>query len=60
MFYEWELPEEGKPYREWCIPAAIVNQGKVRLLTDDESDAIDSSNAWNEYPPDEPEKTFAK
>lgn len=22
--YEWI--EEGKPYREWCIPAAIVNR----------------------------------
>jgi hypothetical protein len=22
-FYEWS--EEGKPYREWLIPAAIVN-----------------------------------
>jgi hypothetical protein len=28
--YEWV--EEGKIYREWLIPARIVNQGKVKLL----------------------------
>ena len=22
----YELVEEGKPYREWCIPAEIINQ----------------------------------
>jgi hypothetical protein len=25
-FPYYELVEEGKPYREWCIPAAIINQ----------------------------------
>jgi hypothetical protein len=29
----YELVEEGKPYREWCIPAEIIKrQGTVRLL----------------------------
>ena len=29
----YELVEDGKPYREWCIPAEIINRhGAVRLL----------------------------
>jgi hypothetical protein len=36
--YEWI--EEGKPYREWLIPAEIVNrQGTVRLMPQFEWDA---------------------
>jgi len=30
--YEWV--EEGKPYREWCIPASLLNRGTLQL--DDE------------------------
>jgi hypothetical protein len=33
-FSYYELVEEGKPYREWCIPAEIINRsGTVRLVT---------------------------
>jgi hypothetical protein len=28
----YELIEEGKGYREWCIPAAILNTGKIRQI----------------------------
>ena len=29
----YELVEEGKPYREWCIPAEIIKRhGTVRLV----------------------------
>jgi hypothetical protein len=29
-----ELVEEGKPYREWCIPAQVINRhGTVRPAT---------------------------
>ncbi len=29
----WELIEEGKPYREWCIPAAeVVNRGTISAV----------------------------
>jgi hypothetical protein len=32
----YELVEEGKPYREWCVPAALINDhAEVTLLTDD-------------------------
>jgi hypothetical protein len=32
-FSYYELVEEGKPYREWCIPAEIINRhGTVRLV----------------------------
>jgi len=33
---EWELVEEGKPYREWCVPAELLNRFPRRLLTDEE------------------------
>ena len=23
---EWELVEEGKPYREWCVPVELLNR----------------------------------
>jgi hypothetical protein len=38
---EFELVEEGKPYREWCVPANLINtHGTVQLLTDDELDDL--------------------
>ncbi len=36
-FSYYELVEEGKPYREWCIPAAIINQhGTAQLQSEEE------------------------
>jgi len=33
----YELIEEGKPYREWCIPARTIQKvGSIRLLSDEE------------------------
>ena len=30
---DWELIEDGKPYREWCVPAALLNErATARLL----------------------------
>jgi hypothetical protein len=38
--HEWA--EEGKPYREWLVPAEVLTQhGRVRLLSADEEDQID-------------------
>lgn len=43
-FYEW--PEEGKPYREWLIPAVIVNaKATVRVVEDE--DEIPSRFQWD-------------
>ena len=28
---DYEIVEDGKPYREWCVPAEILNQAKVRI-----------------------------
>lgn len=37
-----EIIEEGKPYREWCVPAAIINsRATVTLLTQEEVDEIE-------------------
>jgi hypothetical protein len=32
----WEIIEEGKPYREWCVPARILNRFPRRLISDEE------------------------
>jgi hypothetical protein len=32
----FELVEEGKPYREWCIPALVNERGSIRMPPDDE------------------------
>jgi len=29
----YEVKEAGKPYREWCIPASILNKGKISELS---------------------------
>lgn len=34
--YEW--PEEGKTYREWLIPAVIVNANATARIVDDEGE----------------------
>ena len=31
-----ELPEDVKTYREWCLPAELLNRFPRRLLTDEE------------------------
>jgi hypothetical protein len=37
---DYEIVEALKPYREWCVPAALLNeQATLRLLTDEEVDA---------------------
>lgn len=37
----YELVEEGIGYREWCVPAAILNDSaKIRLLTLEEQDEL--------------------
>jgi hypothetical protein len=33
---DYELIEDEKPYREWCVPAELIKQhGEVRLMTRD-------------------------
>jgi hypothetical protein len=40
---DWELTEEGKPYREWCVPAALLNEhAKLRLLNEDEANEAEA------------------
>ena len=62
MFYQWELIEVGKPYREFVIRADIINRFPRMLLSDDEATYLAAEDwiPWNEYPPGEPEKTWAE
>jgi hypothetical protein len=35
------LVEEHKPYREWCVPAALINaRASVTLMSDDDVDEL--------------------
>ena len=45
---DFELVEEHKPYREWCVPAALINErATVTLLSQDDVDEIDYAR-WEE------------
>jgi hypothetical protein len=36
---DFELIQDGKPFREWCVPAGLINaQGHLRLMDIDEDD----------------------
>jgi len=35
---DYEIVEDGKPYREWCIPAELINPRMTVSLTDYESE----------------------
>lgn len=44
---EWEWVEEGKPYREFCVPAEVVNaHGPPKLISDEEA-----PSRWPDDPP---------
>jgi hypothetical protein len=47
---EYELAEDMKTYRERCVPARLLNVGRVRLLSEREVDAI----RYPELPPSGP------
>jgi len=37
---DYELVDELKTYREWCVPAELINRhGQLRLLSEDDVDA---------------------
>ncbi|WP_422734014.1 hypothetical protein ACN26Y_29945 [Micromonospora sp. WMMD558] len=36
---DFELVEDGKGYREWCVPAGLLNAGAIRRLSEDEAEA---------------------
>ncbi len=38
---DFELVEEHKPYREWCVPAALINErARVTLMSGDDLDRL--------------------
>jgi len=38
---DYELVEDTKPYREWCVPAEIINErAKWRQVSDEEADEM--------------------
>jgi hypothetical protein len=39
---EFEIVEDGKPYREWCIPAALLNRHATVSLLAEERHISDS------------------
>ena len=46
---DWEIVEDGKPYREWCVPAALINtHAAVTLMSDDKLDRM-GAGIWRGY-----------
>lgn len=46
---DFEVIEDGKPYREWCVPAALINaHATVTLMTDDELERL-GATIWRGY-----------
>ena len=46
---DFEVIEDGKPYREWCVPAALINaHATVTLMTDDELERL-GATTWRGY-----------
>jgi hypothetical protein len=58
MFHEFEVQEAGKPYREFIIPAELLNTFKRRRITQDEADEIRPEDVWNDFPYGEPGVTW--
>jgi hypothetical protein len=41
---DFEWIEEEKPYREWCVPAALINEhAAVTLMSDDEVEELEDA-----------------
>ena len=63
MFYTYEIIEKDKPYREFILPASILNDPARcsfrRLDGDEETAAQNREDYWDEYPPGEPHSMFA-
>jgi hypothetical protein len=51
---EFEIIEDLKGFREWCVPAAILNRGTVRPMSHDEEDAF-WRDRWAEADTNEPD-----
>jgi hypothetical protein len=47
---DFELIQEGAPYREWCVPAALVNERCSSELTDDEPVWRSAGPSWPNEP----------
>jgi hypothetical protein len=43
--YEWV--EEGKPYREWLVPAELVNRYPVSQVAQDDEDDLWTPEGWS-------------
>ena len=43
---DFELIEDGKPYREWCLPAELVNRVAVVRAASESQDAETEGMIW--------------
>ena len=47
---DFELVEDGKPYREWCVPAELIKaRATVTKLSEDDVDAL-ARERWPDLP----------
>ncbi len=50
-----EIVEDGKPYREWCVPAAIINtRATVTLLSQEEVEELGDRLFRERFPDGQP------
>ena len=46
---DFESVEDGKPYREWCVPAKLINEhATLTLMSDDELECM-GATIWRGY-----------
>ncbi|HEV2460945.1 MAG TPA: hypothetical protein VGS80_21545 [Ktedonobacterales bacterium] len=51
---DFELIDEGKPYREWCIPAQLATAYLLGVISLPEADAEGSAAWWETAEPSRP------
>lgn len=51
---DFEVITEGKPYREWCVPAVLINErATVTLMSDDDVDRLAEQRWLSQRTPEE-------
>lgn len=61
LFYKHEVLQDGQPFREFFFSAELLNKrASIRLLSAEEIQIAINGPTWNEYPPGEPEATWAE
>ncbi len=51
---DFEVIREGAPYREWCVPATLINErATVTVMSEDDVDRLTEQRWFSQRTPDE-------